>query len=364
MSERAIPVPAVSVEEAVESGLTVVDVRSPREFAEGHVPGALSLPLLGDAPRAAVGLAYREGGPLDARLAAMDLISADLPGYLRTLKAAAARSDGLAVMCWRGGERSRNVVLLLALIGVRAVQVTGGYKAYRRWVLDGLEGWVPDIPAFTLYGHTGSGKTALLRALRGLEVAGTRPSVVDLEGLALHRGSLLGGLYQPGVRTQKQFDALLWDALRGLGGDYIVLEGEGGKIGPIFLPRVASDLVRGGVPVLVTASVEARTERILREYAPERWAADDTARFRKSLGLIGERLPGAQVDALRTAFDDGRFYDVVRGLLVSYYDPLYQRSSVEGREFVLVFETGDDPVADARRLAEALPPLMTSNTGR
>lgn len=352
-------VPTVSVEEAVEGAAAIVDVRSPSEFAEGHVPGALNLPLLGDAGRAVVGRTYRDGGPRDARMAAVDLISSGLPEYLRGLKAVASRRDGLAVMCWRGGERSKNVVLLLALIGVRAAQVTGGYKAYRRWVLDGLDGWKPDRPAFTLYGHTGAGKTALLRALRVVETDGPRPYVVDLEGAALHRGSLLGGLHQPGVRTQKQFDALVWDALRSAPRDgYFVLEGEGGKIGHIFLPRAVSELVRSGIPVLVSADVEARARRILAEYAPERWVAADVERFRRALGSIGARLPPERSAALSEAYDDGRFYDVVRGLLVSYYDPLYQRSSVEGRDFALVFETGDDPVADARRLVSLLAPLV------
>lgn len=364
MRDLPITVPSVGVQEATEGGLTLVDVRSPSEFAEGHVPGALNLPLLGDGPRAVVGVTYRDGGAPAARMAAVDLIAAGLPDYLRALKAVASRGDRLAIMCWRGGERSRNVVLLLALIGVRAVQVVGGYKAYRRWVLDRLDTYHPECPVVTLYGHTGAGKTALLHALRGVETEQVRPYVVDLEGLALHRGSLLGGLYQPGVRTQKQFDALVWDTLRHAAATYIVVEGEGGKIGHIFLPRTVSQLVRGGIPVLVTASVEARAERILREYAPERWTVADAARFRKSLQMIGARLPAATIAALSAAFDDGRFYDVVWGLLVSYYDPLYQRSSVDGREFALVLETGDDPVSDARRLAALLVPLVTSKTGR
>ncbi|MHB8870034.1 MAG: tRNA 2-selenouridine(34) synthase MnmH [Thermoleophilia bacterium] len=343
---------------------TIVDVRAPSEFAAGHVPGALNLPLLADGQRAVVGRTYRDGGPRDARMAALDLVSAELPEYLRSLKVVASRSDRLGVMCWRGGERSRNVVLLLGLIGVRAVQVQGGYKAYRRWVLDGLDGWHPEIPVVTLYGHTGAGKTALLRALRGVRSEHCRPTVLDLEGLALHRGSLLGGLHQPGVRTQKQFDALAWDALRTAAGDYLVVEGEGGKIGHIFLPGTVSELVRGGVPVLVTASAEARAERILREYAPELWTAADEARFRSSLELIGARMPASTLAALSAAFDDGRFYDVVRGLLESYYDPLYQRSSVEGREFASVFETGEDAVGDARRLAACLASVVTSYTGR
>jgi len=246
--------------------------------------------------------------------------------------------------------------VLLATVGVHAVQVEGGYKAYRRWVLDGLAAWRPDRPVFTLYGHTGSGKTALLRSLAHLAptLEGPRPWVVDLEGLALHRGSLLGGLHQPAERTQKDFDALVWDALREPRGDYLVVEGEGAKIGRLFLPEQVAALIRGGTPVLIDASREVRSRRILADYAPELWSAEDVARFRRSLSLIGQRVPPEESASLRRAFDDGRFSDVVERLLVAYYDPLYQRSSVEGRGFVHTLHTGTDPDRDAHLLASAL----------
>jgi len=352
----AVAVPRISAAEAVDGSYVLVDVRSPREYAEGHTPGALSLPLLDDEQRAAVGLIYKTRGAQQARLMAMDLVSADLPSYLRALGLLSREGMRPAVMCWRGGERSRNVVLLSAAAGVHAVQVEGGYKAYRRWVLDGLAAWRPDRPVVTLYGHTGAGKTAALRALGRLagEMSPPRPWVVDLEGLALHRGSLLGGLHQPAERTQKDFDALLWDALRRPTGDYLVVEGEGGKIGRLFLPERVAALVREGTPVLVTASVEDRAQRIVAEYSPGTWASSDVARFRRGLDLIGGRLPPEESAALRRAFDDGRFDAVVTRLLVAYYDPLYQRSSVEGRGFVYTLHSGAEPASDARRLATAL----------
>jgi len=352
----AVQVPRISPAEAVEGSYVLVDVRSPREYAQGHVPGALSLPLLNDEQRSAVGLTYRTRGAQQARLLAMDLVSADLSSYLRSLGLLSREGIRPAVMCWRGGERSRNVVLLLAAAGVHAVQVEGGYKAYRRWVLDGLAAYEPDRPVVTLYGHTGAGKTAVLRALARLAggMLAPRPWVVDLEGIALHRGSLLGGLHQPGERTQKDFDALLWEALRHPTGDYLVLEGEGGKIGRLFLPERVAALVRGGAPVLVTASVEDRARRIVVEYAPGSWRSSDVARFRRGLDLIGERLPPEESASLRRAFDDGRFDAVVTRLLVAYYDPLYQRSSVEGRGFVYTLHSGAEPTDDARRLVAAL----------
>jgi tRNA 2-selenouridine synthase len=176
--------------------------------------------------------------------------------------------------------------------------------------------------------------------------------------LALHRGSLLGGLNQPGERRQKAFDALLWDELRQKRGDYLVLEGEGRKIGKILLPGSVAEAIRNGLPVHVHAPLQARAERIMAEYAPTGWDGIDIEQFRRSLELIGKRLPRQTYLSLERAFDDGRFTDVVQGLLVEYYDPLYERSCVEGRHFVLEFDTGPDPISDARRFAQNMARLI------
>ncbi len=352
-------VPSVTAAEAMDGVYQVVDVRSPGEFAEGHMPGAVNLPLLGDPQRARVGTVYAEEGAARARIVAMEEVAPLLTPYLHSLADLARsqpRGRRLAIMCWRGGERSRNVVLLLALIGIHVVTVAGGYRAYRKEMLSRLAAWRAPVPVVTLYGHTGAGKSAVLRALGEVapRLRGLRPWPVDLEALALHRGSLLGGLNQPGERRQKDFDALLWEELRLPRGDYLVLEGEGGKIGRLFLPASVAEAVRSGLPVSVTAPVETRAERILREYAPEGWNDEDIARFRHSLQLIGARLPRSTYVSLETAFDDGRFTDVVEELLVAYYDPLYQRSSIEGRHFVYELRTSSDPHTDARRFVRGM----------
>jgi tRNA 2-selenouridine synthase len=355
-TSNSLQVPSISAAEAMEGGFQVVDVRAPSEFADGHMAGALSLPLLDDEARAKVGVTYKHEGAGRARLVAMELVSAGLPEYLGELvrlARAQPKTRRLALMCWRGGERSRNVALLLALVGVHAVTVEGGYRAYRKEVLSGLAGWRPPMPVYTLYGHTGAGKSAMLRALAEFapSLGTARPWVVDLEDLALHRGSLLGGLNQPGERTQKDFDSLLWDELRRPRGDYLVLEGEGGRIGRIYVPNNVAEAIRGGLPVLVSAPVSSRAERIMREYAPEGWDETDRERFLRSLHLIAARLPRERVLFLERAFADGRFTDVVEGLLTDYYDPLYQRSCVDGRRFVLELQTTSDAANDARRFA-------------
>ncbi len=198
-------VPSIGPAEVMEGGFQVVDVRSPVEFAEGHVPGSVNLPLLDDEQRAAVGTVYKHEGASRARMTAMEVVSLGLAGYLHDLAdlaRAQPRGRRLAIMCWRGGERSRNVVLLLALVGVHAVMVQGGYRGYRREVLSRLEAWVPAVPVFTLYGHTGAGKSALLRGLAEIApgLRGPRPWPLDLEEIALASG-LAPRRVEPAERT-------------------------------------------------------------------------------------------------------------------------------------------------------------------
>jgi len=347
----------------MEGGFQVVDVRSPSEFAEGHMPGAVNLPLFDDDQRALIGTVYRKDGAARARMMGVELASPGLAEYLGNLVELARsqpRGRRLAIMCSRGGERSRNVALLLVLVGVHTPTVAGGYRAYRREVLAGLDRWQPPVPVLTLYGATGSGKTALIRALTEIspEVERPQPWAVDLEGLACHRGSLMGGLNQTVERGQKEFDALLYEELRHPRGGYLVLEGESGRIGAIHVPAGVAEAIRTGMPVHVSAPVSERSGRILREYAPEGWDEKEVERFRGGLEAIGRRLPRKTLLSLETAFDDGRFTDVVEGLLVDYYDPLYQRSCVDGKDFVLEFTTGPDPVEDARRFVRSAARLI------
>ncbi|GAB4253626.1 MAG: tRNA 2-selenouridine(34) synthase MnmH [Thermoleophilia bacterium] len=358
-------VPEIAAEDLLRGQPCIVDVRSPAEYREGSVPGAFNLPLLDDSERELVGRLYHEEGADEARMGAMRVTSPKLARYLGYVRILHERCGPVAVMCWRGGERSGNLVRLLALVGVPARRVRGGYRAYRRVILDRLQNWQPERPVVTLYGYTGSGKTAILRMMADwksvlAEGLTLRPDVLDLEGLALHRGSLLGGLNQPGHRSQKQFDALLWHRLQEAEGDYVVLEGEGAKIGHIFLPSTVADAVRTGVPVLIEAGVKSRVARIIEEYHPASWGAQERGRFLESLERIGARMELAAVAEVREEFEAGNYESAVETLLVSYYDPLYHRSCVAGKHFAYTLHSQGDVLEDARRLMEDLPRVLNS----
>ena len=308
----------------MEGGFQVVDVRSPAEFADGHMPGAVNFPLLGDAERAPVGIAYKTKGAARARLAAMELVSPGLPEYLGAL-ARLARSQPR-------GRRLAHHVLAGRRAQPQRSSAAGARGRPRRHCRRGLPGLPPGGAERTgrvagaragvhaLRAHRGGQERADQGAgragARGGSSARGRPTLGGRPRGARAPSGIAARRAEPtGRAAQKDFDALLWDRLRRPEGDYLVLEGEGGKIGRIFVPASVADAIRTGLPVLVTAPVEVRAERIMREYAPESWDDVDRDRFLRSLRLIAARLPRETVVSLERAFADGRFTDVVGELL-------------------------------------------------
>lgn len=186
----------------------VIDVRSPAEFADDHIPGAVNLPVLSDDERARVGTVYKQVSPFEARKLGAALVSRNVARHLDEFFADKPKEYRPLVYCWRGGQRSGSFAIVLSQIGFRATVLAGGYKTYRGEVMDGLRELAPKLRLRVLAGQTGSGKTAVLRAL-----AARGEQVLDLEGLACHRGSLLGS--EPGCPQppQRLFESRLHERL-------------------------------------------------------------------------------------------------------------------------------------------------------
>jgi rhodanese-related sulfurtransferase len=203
-------------------------VRSPAEYAEDHIPGAISAPVLDDAERAEVGTLYKQVSAFDAKKLGAALLAKNVARHVDSLFRDKDKSWRPLVYCWRGGKRSGAMAHILREIGWRAETIEGGYKAYRRWVVGELE-TIPEKFAFrVVHGPTGSGKSRLLGALQG---AGAQ--VLDLEALAAHRGSVLGNLPDRPQPSQKMFESLLIDALSALKPSApVFVEGESKKDRP------------------------------------------------------------------------------------------------------------------------------------
>jgi tRNA 2-selenouridine synthase len=186
----------------------VVDVRSPAEFAEDHIPGAINRPVLNDAERERVGTIYKQVNPFEARKLGAALVSRNIARHIDEHFVGKGKDYRPLVYCWRGGQRSGSLALVLNQIGFRVSVLHGGYKTYRGEVMDGLRDLPKRFDFRILAGATGSGKTRVLRALA--EAGG---QVLDLEAIACHRGSLLGSEPDAPQPAQRWFESQLHQQL-------------------------------------------------------------------------------------------------------------------------------------------------------
>ncbi|MDR6377779.1 tRNA 2-selenouridine(34) synthase MnmH [Paraburkholderia caledonica] len=298
----------------------IIDVRTPLEFAEDHIPGAMNAPVLSNEERVLVGTMYKQVSPFEATKVGAALVARNIALHLETTFADRPRNWRPLVYCWRGGKRSGSVTTLFNMIGWPARQLDGGYKTYRRATVEALTTLPSQFRYVALVGPTGSGKTRLLAALHE---AGAQ--TLDLEALAAHRGSLLGawaGVAQP---SQKGFDTLLVSALRSFDpARPVFVEAESRRIGAITLPLALLDTFHRGDCVEVAASREDRSAFLLHDYAQ---LFDDPESLKAQLErLIGlhsrERVAGWQ-----KLVDENRRAELANELIELHYDPAYARSS-------------------------------------
>jgi tRNA 2-selenouridine synthase len=305
----------------------VVDVRTPLEFAEDHIPGAINVPLLSNEERVEIGTLYKQTGPHPARVRGLELTAPKLPALVAEI-AAIAKGRPILVCCWRGGLRSKTVATVLELTGYKARQLAGGYKAYRNHVIEYFQRFTPPGPLVVLHGLTGIGKTTFLYQLQG-----NGPwSVIDLEGLADHRGSAFGMLGLEQSLTQKRYESLLWDAFRRVPpGTPILLEGESRRIGRVALPGDLYDVMRDGVKIWCEASLETRVRRLLEDYGREEYREEISA----SLDRIRKKLGSEKHAELSCYLQRWELAPFVKELCVSYYDRNYYKVR-EWREDVVI----------------------------
>lgn len=294
----------------------IIDVRTPLEYAEDHLPGAINVPILTNEERIEIGTIHKQVGPREARMRGLELTCGRFADLVRRVIDLAAGRTVLAY-CWRGGLRSRSMAILLEMSGHPVVQLEGGYKAFRAMVLDYFETFTPPAPLLVIHGMTGTGKTGFINGLDR-----QRWSPVDLEGLACHRGSAFGQVGLDQSLSQKRFDTLLWDTFRRAEpGRPIVLEGESQRIGRIILPGRLYQVMSASRKVWCHASLDTRVERLTAEYAREEYRQpmlDALERIRKKLG---SKLHDELVHMLVKWDVEG----VCRVLVEQYYDKLYYR---------------------------------------
>ncbi|MDY6938097.1 MAG: tRNA 2-selenouridine(34) synthase MnmH [Cyanobacteriota bacterium] len=300
----------------------IIDVRSPNEFAIDRMPEAINLPVLSDAERAKVGTIYKQVNPFEARKIGAALTAQNIARHLQHHFATKSKEYRPLVYCWRGGQRSQSLASVLAAIGWSATVLEGGYKTYRTYVRSQLE-HLPDRFSYRiLAGATGSGKTRILQRLAQLGA-----QVLDLEAIANHRGSILGEVWaenptpQP---SQKAFESGLVQQLQYFDpGLPVWVESESNKIGQVYLPPALWNQMKRSPGIEIELAIEHRVNWLMQEY-------ECLGRHREFLATKLEGLKSRHGhQKVRQWYDtiqrgDGK--TLVADLLVSHYDPSYERS--------------------------------------
>ncbi|MBZ4192007.1 tRNA 2-selenouridine(34) synthase MnmH [Niabella beijingensis] len=319
--------------------LPLVDVRTPAEFEQGHVPGAFNVPLFSNEERVQVGTTYKQISREEAILLGFELTGPKWAGFIRECLRLAPQKH-IAVHCWRGGMRSGAMAWALSLYGFKADTITGGYKAFRRWTHHRFES------AYDLRimgGMTGSGKTRLLQYMQG-----KGQQAIDLEALAQHQGSSYGTLNKLIQPTQEQFENQLAWQLKDMSADApLWLEDECQKIGKRSIPAPLWHQMRHAPLIDLQVPLEQRVNTLLRDYGsldPD-FLVEGTERIRKRLGPLQTRQA---VAAIREA----RMTDFIRIVLV-YYDKAYRKGlALRPPDKIRTLEiSGADPETDFQRLA-------------
>ncbi|NMG42392.1 tRNA 2-selenouridine(34) synthase MnmH [Aromatoleum toluvorans] len=296
-----------------------IDARSPAEFQEDHLPGAISCPVLDNEQRAIVGTIYKQQSAFDARRIGAAMVAENIARHLRERFHDKPKDWRPLVYCWRGGQRSGSFVTWLRLIGWDACQLEGGYKNWRRMVVAELETLPKRFDLRVICGATGSGKTRVLE-----ELAALGAQVLDLEDLAAHKGSVLGALPDRAQPTQKAFESRLYEKLHGFDpARPVYVEAESRKIGRIHLPEGLIAHMRASACVAIDATRDARIEFLVRDYA---YLGDDVPDLQHRIDFLRGLQSNEVLDRWKDLARQRDLHTLYGEFIDLHYDPLYHRS--------------------------------------
>ena len=328
----------------------IIDARSPAEYADDHLPGAINAPTLDDDERALVGTVYKQQSAFEAKRIGAPIAARNVARHIETLFAGKPRHWRPLVYCWRGGSRSGSMTHILRQVGWDATRLKGGYKAFRKQVLDQLDELPGHFGFNVVCGATGTGKSRLLEAL---ERAGAQ--VLDLEALAAHRGSVLGDLPGDPQPPQKLFESRIWERLSGFDpARPVFVESESRKVGNLRVPEVLIGAMRASRCFRLEADTATRVGLLVEDYA--HFVKDPAALAGKLEHL--KPLHGAErIEAWKEHMAAGRWDPLVEDLLRDHYDPAYHRSlfrNYRDAQDAQVLEVKSGTREEFDRLARAL----------
>ncbi|RNC28980.1 MAG: tRNA 2-selenouridine synthase [Candidatus Dichloromethanomonas elyunquensis] len=291
-----------------------IDVRSENEYQEGTIPGAYNIPLFNNEERAKIGAIYTQESPKKAAEIGLQVVSSKLPSLYKQVEMLAGK-DPVMLFCWRGGMRSKSVAVILDLMGLSVYRLHGGYKAYRRSIVEFFSKEFP-FHVVVLKGNTGTGKTEVLKQLK----AEGYP-VIDLEGLSNNRGSVFGHIGLGAQPTQKQFESLLYREITNyVHFVYILVECESKRIGRVTIPHSVYSAMQEGTQILIHDSLGHRAERLVKEYTQ---MVERDIDLRNALERLKKRIGKASLAGLLDMLDKNDYEGFAGKLILEYYDPLY-----------------------------------------
>jgi len=294
----------------------IIDARTEDEFALDHLPGAQNWPSLNNAERIVIGTMYKHEGPFEAKKKGAGLVAANISKHIEHHVLDLPKDWQPLVYCWRGGKRSGSLALILGQIGFKVSIIEGGYKAFRSAMVDAIPPLAESLSWRVICGPTGSGKTRLLHCLKEQGA-----QVLDLEGLANHRSSVLGIIPGQAQPSQKHFDTLLWDALRNMDPTKpVYVESESRKVGNLAVPESLILSMRASPCYQLELSDEERVKLLLEDYD---FFVKDPALFSKRLDALVAIRGKQVVEDWQALIAAGSMEDVVRDLLKLHYDPTY-----------------------------------------
>lgn len=339
----------ITIDEAIQcADIIYIDVRSAAEYREASIPGAINIPLFNEQEHRELGSIYRAAGESEARLRAIEIAAPKLPSLVDEIRSVCGAKTPL-LYCYRGGLRSLSLYQILNLAGIPCLRLKKGYKAFRKYVNRRMSLYEIGQHLFVLNGLTGVGKTALIAMLKEKGL----PSI-DLEDLARHRGSVFGTIGIKENRSQKDFDALLLEQLdhyKSIGCPYLVVEGEGKRIGNIYLPEFLTRAMENGCHILLSASLERRVRRILETYLPAQIQPELKLQLISSVSQLKNRLGARKTGELVAMINEDNYHCAVKILCTDYYDQLYSDSRPDCSSFAYTVDAEHLEIAAGKVIA-------------
>ena len=301
----------------------IIDVRTPLEYREDHIPKSINLPVLTNIQRHKIGIQYKENSFLAKKIGAQ-LISLNISKIIS--KITLDKKDKVLIYCWRGGLRSLSLYLVLKQIGYDVYLLDGGYKSYRKFVVNFLEKDAPSYRYNQIMGITGVGKTLFLKELSKIT------QIIDFEGLAKHKGSILGNIPKKEQPSQKYFETLIYEKLRNYNRKKkIWVEAESIKVGKLNIPSLIWKSMPLGENIKLTSSLDERIKYILKDY---KYFTSDPNLMIEALRVLKQIIPKEKFQNIEKSLKKKDYYDFVKSLIIYHYDKAYKKTRAENNSYI------------------------------